>query len=138
MSGAIPSDYLRRLRDFAKIERDTILERLMREGHDPAVAVAEVPTVDEFVVRSLRDEMLAERGQLAEFALARLASRSASQDATEHRHNADRVEFELMRDIAVRAPSLTQAVWSLCGRLDLGENIDRGFDQGFGVGSGES
>lgn len=108
---------LQRMRADARIERDTILEHLMREGEDPADAVAEVPSIDEFVVMALRDEMLEDRGQLAEFSLARLASRSSGADASAHRRNADRVEFELLREIAAATPELTRAVWSVSGRL---------------------
>lgn len=67
------SERLRTLRTHAQIERDTVLEHRMRDGQDPATALAEVPEVDDFVVSALRDEILEDRGQLAEFALARLA-----------------------------------------------------------------
>lgn len=117
---AIHADRLQRLRSHARIERDTILEHRMRDGQDPAVALSEVPDVDDFVVFALRDEMLEDRGQLAEFALARLAERAGGADAPEHRRNADRVEFELLRVIAEQAPALTQAVWRVADQLDVG------------------
>lgn len=113
------AERLRRMRGEARIERDTILEHRMRAGEDPATAVAEVPEIDELVVCALRDELLEDRGQLAEFGLARLAARTGGPDAAAHRRNADRVEFELLREIAAETPELTRAVWSVSGRLDV-------------------
>lgn len=113
------TERLQRLRSEARLERDTILEHRMRDGEDPAVAVAEVPDVDELVVLALRDEMLEDRGRLAEFGLARLAARSGGPDAREHRRNADRVEFELLREIAAGVPELTVAVWRVSHDLDV-------------------
>lgn len=110
---------LEQLREHARIERDTVLEHRMRDGQDPATVLAEVPEVDDFVVLALRDEILEDRGQLAEFELARLAQRTGGRDAGEHQRNADRVEFELLREIADQAPSLTQAVWHAADRLDV-------------------
>ncbi len=94
-----------------------MLEQRGRSGEDPAVSIATIPSVDELVVRELRDDLLDERGQQAEFLLARLASRSSAADAGEHRSNADRVEFELLREIAAAYPELTPAVWEAAGRL---------------------
>lgn len=113
------ADRLLRLRAHARIERDTILEHRMRDGQDPATALAEVPEVDDFVVYALRDEMLEDRGKLAEFSLARLAERTGGSDADAHRRNADRVEFDLLREIADRVPALTKAVWRVADRLDV-------------------
>lgn len=112
-------DRLPQLRAYATIERDAILEHRMREGQDPATALAEVPDVDEFVVYGLRDELLEDRGQLAEFALARLASRGDGAEADAHRLATDRVEFEVLREIADRMPPLTRAVWRVADRLDV-------------------
>ena len=105
------TDRLQRLRADARLERSTMLESRVRGGQDPATAYAEVPEVDDLVVRELRDELLEHRGRLAEFGLARLAARSGGPDAEVHRRNADRVEFELLREIADSVPQLTAAVW---------------------------
>lgn len=113
----VTPERLAQLRRFGLLERDTILERRVRAGEDPAVAVEETPEVDEFVVYSLLEERLQESGQLAEFGLARLAGRAGGPDAEEHRRNADRVEFELLREIAAAAPELTVAVWRASDRL---------------------
>lgn len=120
MGVLLTSERLTRLRADAKLERETMLEHRVRDGQDPAIAYIEVPEVDELVVLMLRDELLEDRGQLAEFGLARLAARSGATDAPEHQRNADRVEFELLREIAASAPELTVAVWRIGERLDLG------------------
>ncbi len=115
----LTTERLIKLRADAQLERDTFLEHRVRMGEDPSVAYDLVPQVDELVVLTLRDEMLEERGQLAEYALARLAASSGSSDADVHRANADRVEFELLREIAESVPELTVAVWRSADRLDL-------------------
>lgn len=115
----VTTEQLLRMRADARIERDALLEHRMRDGQDPAVAIAETPEVDEFVVHALRDEMLEDRGQLAEFALARLAARSTAPDAEEHRRTADRVEFDLLREIAAEVPELTPAVWAAARHLEV-------------------
>ncbi|MBL3687790.1 hypothetical protein D3248_12615 [Leucobacter zeae] len=117
MNGAPAADRLAGLRDDARLERETELERRVRGGEDPAIATDEVPDVDELVVLALRDELLESRGLLAEFGLARLAARSGAPDAEEHRRNADRVEFGLLREIADSVPELTVAVWGLAAAL---------------------
>ncbi len=113
----LPTERLEQLRAFARIERDAILEREGRNGEDPLLTLIDIPSVDEFVVRELENEMLDERGLLAEFAMARLAGRGTADDAPDHRTNADRVEFALLREIAEGCPELTVAVWSVVGRL---------------------
>ena len=113
------SSRLAQLRAFATIERDAILEHMMRAGRDPAEVIADVPSVDEFVVHGLRDELLEDRGQLAEFSLARLASHSETPDAEIHRRNADTLEFALLREIADMMPELAPAVWLISGKLSV-------------------
>lgn len=107
------------MRANARLERNTILEYRVRKGDDIAIASVETPEIDEIVVLSLRDEMLEERGQLAEFSLARAASRSDAADAAIHRQNSDRVEFDLLREIAEAVPELAKAVWHTAARLDI-------------------
>lgn len=113
----ITCERLEELRYFARIERTAVLEYFGRQGEDPLTTLADLPSVDELVVRELRDEMLEERGQLAEFTLARLAADGSGDDAADHRANADRVEFELLREIAAHNPELTIAAWDAAGRL---------------------
>ena len=107
------------LRDIARIERNAMLEHLGREGQDPAESLILVPSIDELVVRELRDELLEQRGRQAEFLLARLAGRSSADDAAVHRSNADELEFELLREIAASCPELTAGVWEAAGRLGV-------------------
>ena len=45
--------------------------------------------------------------------------RGSGPDAAEHRRNADRAEFALLREIAEQVPELTAAVWRLSGSLDV-------------------
>lgn len=108
---------MEQLRGFARAERDAIMEHRGRDGEDPLVTLTDLPSVDELVVRELRDEMLEQQGRMAEFAMARLASSSSGDDAAEHRTNADRVEFELLREIAADNPELTVAVWAVADKL---------------------
>lgn len=109
---------LERLRQEARLELTALLEYRARQGEDPAESLATLPSVDELVVREIRDRLLDERGQQAEFLLARLAGQSSSPDAAVHRGNADRVEFELLREIAAAYPMLTSAVWHVAGALE--------------------
>ncbi|WP_258566678.1 hypothetical protein [Leucobacter luti] len=81
----VSADRLQQLRSDARLERDTILERRVRGGEDPAIAVEEAPEVDDFVVLALRDELLEDSGRLAEFGLARLAARAGGR---KRRHTA--------------------------------------------------
>jgi hypothetical protein len=114
----VTGERLEQLRDFARIERTAVLEYYGRRGEDPLTTLADLPSVDELVVRELRDELLADRGQLAEFSMTRLAAQGNGEDAAEHRKNADRVEFELLREIATDNPELTVAAWAAAGRLE--------------------
>lgn len=114
----ISGERIAHLRELARIERTAIMELRGRHGEDPLATLAELPSIDEFVVHELRDQMLEDRGQLAEFTMARLASQAQNADAAAHRANADRVEFELLREIAASNPELTVAVWQLAGRLE--------------------
>lgn len=113
----ITRERIEELRVFARIERTAILESRGRRGEDPLVTLADMPSIDELVVRELRDELLEERGQLAEFAMTRLAARAEGEEAAIHQANADRIEFDLLREIAADNPELTIAAWEAAGRL---------------------
>lgn len=115
----LTTERLLQLRADAHLERQTILEYRVRGGQDPAIAYEEVPELDDFIVAALRDELLEDRGQLAEYGLARLAARASNDDAAIHQANADRVEFELLREIAAAVPGLAVAVWRAAGKLDI-------------------
>lgn len=113
------------LRSFARLERTSLLETRGRLGEDPLESLADMPSIDELVLRDLRDELLTERGQFAEFTMARLLGTGTGPDAVMHRQNADRVEFELLREIAAANPVLTVPVWEACGRLETVPSTDR-------------
>lgn len=113
----ITSEKLAQLRRYATIERDAILEHEGRQGEDPLTTLIWVPGVDEFVVREIENELLEERGELAEFTMARLAGRGTSADAPAHKANADAREIALLSEIAEACPELTPAVWTVAGRL---------------------
>ena len=113
----ITSERLEHLRELAQTERDAIMEYRGREGEDPLVTLAELPSVDEFVVRELVNEMLERRGRFAEYSMARLAALGSGEEAVAHRANADRAELEILREIADANPELTVAVWAAAGRL---------------------
>lgn len=115
----LTTERLQHMRQEARLERQTELEHRVRGGEDPATAYADAPEVDDLVVAWLRDEMLEDRGKLAEFGMARLAARSGAPDAATHRRNADRVEFDLLREIAASVPQLTVAVWRMSHDLDV-------------------
>ncbi len=114
------------LRRDARIERDALLEHRGRLGEDPADALSGTPSVDELVVCAIRDEMLEDRDQLAEFSMARLAARGSGPDAAVHRRNADLVEFALLREIAASVPQLAVAVWGVAHHLDVGGDPEGG------------
>lgn len=114
----LPAERIEELRSNARIERTALMERRGRWGEDPLVTLEDLPSIDELVVRELRDELLEARGQLAEFAMARLIGGGEGAEAEIHRTNADRVEIELLREIAATTPELTVAVWAAAGRID--------------------
>ncbi|MFZ4894297.1 hypothetical protein ACL9RL_07595 [Plantibacter sp. Mn2098] len=103
------------LRREARLELDTVIEHRARDGEDPWDFLPDLPSVDEIVVATLRDDALHGRGLAAQHALARLAGRSSLDDAAEHRQNADALEYEVLREIALHHPQLTRAVWSMSG-----------------------
>ena len=113
---------LARVRRLAAAERGAIIEHRVRRGEDPAVVFADVDEVDDFVVRFLRDDALDEEGIAAEYALARaLQHDSARPDAGAHRRDADAVDARIFREIGLRHPSLTRAVWRALGDVVPGE-----------------
>lgn len=115
----LTSERLERMRHLARIERSAVLEQKGRHGEDPLTTLTHIPSVDEFVVNELRLQMLEDRGMLSEFALARLAGQGTDEDADMHRRNADRAEFDLLREIAEIYPDLATAVWTISDRLDV-------------------
>lgn len=112
------SENIARLRADARLELDVLIEHHSRDGEDPWEFLHQLPTVDQLVVRALRDDELDRLGQTAEFLLARLGQKAQRPDAARLRAEADRLEYGILRQIAHRHPELTRAVWTLAGDLD--------------------
>lgn len=105
------------LRADARLERTTMMVTRGRFGEDPALSIEALPSIDGIVVMMLRDELLEQSGRFAEFKLARLMGRVPNAEGEAHAQNADRVEFEILREIALDCPPLTRAVWERAGAL---------------------
>jgi hypothetical protein len=114
-----------RLREFARDELDVLIENRSRQGEDPWEFLPDMPTVDELVVLSLRDDVLDERGLTAQYLLTRLAARSTRSDADEHRRALERIDAEIIRSIGLAYPTLTRTVWMMLGRFPLADEPDR-------------
>ncbi|WP_437583530.1 hypothetical protein ACSAGD_14690 [Paramicrobacterium sp. CJ85] len=112
------SQSIEQLRADARVELDVLIEHHSRDGEDPWEFLHALPTVDELVVRALRDDELERRGSMAEYLLARMAQRTNRPDADALRADADRLEYDILREIAHRHPELTRAVWTLAGDLN--------------------
>ena len=108
--------YLRRL---AATQRRSLVEHRVRRGEDPAEVFAELPEIDDYVLEMLRDEVLAERGLVAEYAMARHLQHDSRPDADELRRRADAVDAGIFRELGLAHPELIEAVWrALDGVLD--------------------
>lgn len=83
------------LRAEAADELSVMVEARLRHGEDPWDFMELLPTVDEFVVLTLRRERLT---------TARIIMPTPSQN------------YEVLRAIAIDHPPLTRAVWRLLGR----------------------
>lgn len=100
---------LERLRQDARDELAALIELRCRLGEDPWVFLPQLPSVDEQVVATLREERLhSERWSPA---------RARAYHPTARRGDAARFEYELLRDIALDHPDLTPAVWSMLDRI---------------------
>jgi hypothetical protein len=98
------------LRQEARDELAALIELRCRLGDDPWEFLPDLPTVDEQVVLTLRQEAI-EAHELSE-ARARAYHPSAAPRERE------RFEYQLLRRVALARPELTPAVWSMLGRLD--------------------
>ena len=98
------------LRAEARTELDAEIERRCRDGEDPWQFAHELPSVDERVVRILRDDTIA--------ALGLREQRSQAYHPTARPGQAEEFEFGVLRSIALEHPDLTRTVWSMLGRID--------------------
>jgi hypothetical protein len=100
---------LDRLRQDARDELAALIELRCRLGEDPWSFLPELPSVDEQVVATLREDRLnSERWGLARARAHHPAARNG---------DAERFEFDILRDIALDHPELSTAVWSLLDRI---------------------
>ncbi|QEO15368.1 hypothetical protein FLP10_13740 [Agromyces intestinalis] len=103
------STTLEQLRQEARDELSALIELRCRLGEDPWAFLPELPSVDEQVVATLREERLhSERWSPA---------RARAYHPTAKAGDAARFEFEVLRDIAADHPELSRAVWSMLDRV---------------------
>lgn len=102
-------DPLVRLRADARDELSAIIELRCRLGEDPWEFLPEMPSVDEQVVASLREDRI----QISDLARAR----ARAYHPTARPGDAARFEFELLRGISLEYPELSSAVWSMLDRV---------------------
>lgn len=100
---------LERLRQDARDELSALIELRCRLGEDPWVFLPDLPSVDEQVVATLREE----RMHSDEWCRAR--ARAYHPAAREG--DAAKFEYELLRGIALDHPELSGAVWSVLDRV---------------------
>ena len=100
---------LERLRQDARDELAALIELRCRLGEDPWVFLPDLPSVDEQVVATLREERLhSDRWSPAR-------SRAYHPGACDG--DAARFEYELLREIALDHPELSAAVWTVLDRV---------------------
>lgn len=100
---------LERLRQDARDELAALIELRCRLGEDPWAFLPELPSVDEQVVATLREERLQEdRWSLARARAYHPAARPGE---------VARFEYEVLREIALDHPELSSAVWSMLDRV---------------------
>lgn len=85
------------LRAEAQDELGTVVWERLHGGEDPWAFMEVLPTVDEFVVLSLRAELIA---------------------ADNGRRPSTEVDRRMLRQIALAYPQLSETVWSMLDRLD--------------------
>ncbi|MFD6056364.1 hypothetical protein [Agromyces sp. NPDC060279] len=100
---------LDRLRQDARDELAALIELRCRLGEDPWVFLPELPSVDEQVVATLREDRLHDGGWAAQ--------RARAYHPTARPGDVERFEFELLRGIALEHPELSQAAWSMLDRV---------------------
>ena len=98
------------LRQEARDELAAVIEFRCRLGDDPWEFLPELPTVDEQVVLTLRDETI-DLHDLRE-------ARSRAYHPAAPREERERFEYQLLRRVALDHPELTPAVWGMLGRLN--------------------
>jgi hypothetical protein len=100
---------LARLRQDARDELSVLIEMRCRLGEDPWSFLPDLPSIDEQVVATLREERL--QSTECSRARARAHHPAAGPGAL------DRFEFDVLRGIALEHPDLSSAVWAMIGRV---------------------
>lgn len=98
------------LRAEARDELQAEIEQRCRQGEDPWQFIPDMPTVDERVVRILRDDTI----DALDLREQRAKAYHPAADPT----RAEKFEFGVLRLIALEHPDLTTTVWNMLGRLD--------------------
>ncbi|KQM82936.1 hypothetical protein [Agromyces sp. Leaf222] len=100
---------LENLRQDARDELSALIELRCRLGEDPWVFLPDLPSVDEQVVATLREErMHSDRWNTARARAYHPAAREG---------DVEKFEFELLREIALELPELSAAVWKILDRV---------------------
>lgn len=100
---------LERLRQDARDELAALIEFRCRLGEDPWAFLPGLPSVDEQVVATLREERLhSDRWSPV---------RARAYHPSARDGDAARFEYELLREIALEHPELSAAVWSMLDRV---------------------
>lgn len=100
---------LERLRQDARDELSALIELRCRLGEDPWTFLPDLPSVDEQVVATLREERLREdRWRVA---------RARAHHPTARPGDLERFEYDILRDVALAQPELSNAVWSMLDRV---------------------
>jgi hypothetical protein len=103
------STTLERLRQDARDELSALIELRCRLGEDPWVFLPDLPSVDEQVVATLREERLhSERWRTVRARAYHPAAREG---------DVAKFEYELLREIALEHPELSSAVWLVLDRV---------------------
>jgi hypothetical protein len=98
------------LRQEARDELSAVVEFRCRQGDDPWDFLPELPTVDEHVVLTLREETI-ESHRLSE-------ERARAYHPSADPERAAQFEYQLLRRIALDHPALTRTVWGMLGKLN--------------------
>lgn len=103
------STTLERLRQDARDELAALIELRCRLGEDPWTFLPDLPSVDEQVVATLREDLL----QSAEWSMAR----ARAHHPTARAGDVERFEYDILRAIALEHPELSRAVWAVLDRV---------------------
>jgi hypothetical protein len=98
------------LRQEAQDELAAVIEFRVRQGDDPWEFIPELPSIDEQVVLTLRDQTV-DAHDLGE-------QRSRAYHPSASRETVVAFEYQLLRTIALDHPGLTRAVWGMLGRIN--------------------